>query len=416
MNTALFRKVALERLSTPERLDQPWKVTSSKEWLALLGIFLMLGAAVLWGFEGSLATKVTAQGVIIHRGGVVNIVAPGTGPVLRLDVKVGDMVQANQTIGEIAQPGQMERIRVTEGALADAKRERERALRVKNDSAKLQLEALARQRENAEREIVELREQIRLVEEQIPVDEQLLAKGLITRQQSLLNRQKKIALEGQVADRQAQLKQLDAQRFTAENQPKESDFDMQGRITDLERNLAALRQDMTTTSAVISPYSGRVLELKVYRGSAVAEGAPMVSLQPEAGSLEALVYLSAMQAKDVKPGMSVQISPGTVRREEFGYMTGRVSFVAAYPATPAAMLTILGNESLVQSITAAGPVTEVRVALDPANTPSGFRWSSRQGPPTLISSGTLCAAQIVTEHRKPIMLVLPILKEKAGLN
>ncbi len=117
---------------------------------------------------------------------------------------------------------------------------------------------------------------------------------------------------------------------------------------------------------MISPYTGRVLELKVYRGSAVSDGTPMVSIQPDAGNLEALVYLSAVEAKDVKPGMAAQISPGTVRREDYGFMTGNVAFVADYPATPVAMMSVLGNDPLVQSITAAGPVTEVRIDLDPA--------------------------------------------------
>jgi len=416
MDSTIFRKVSLERLSSPERLDQAWRVTAPKEWLALVGIFFLLGAAVVWGFKGSLATKVAAQGVIIRRGGVVNVVAPGTGQVVRLNVKVGDTVAANDVIAEIAQPGQQERIKVTEGALDDARRERERTMRMRTDTATLQLEALARQRVNAEREIANLNEQIKIVDEQIPVDEQLLARGLITKQQSLVSRQKKVTLQGQVGALEAQIKGFDAQQFSMENQPKENDIGMQARITDLERNLGSLRQDLATTSKVISPYAGQVLETKVYRGSAVTEGTPMVSIQPDAGKLEALVYLSAIQAKDVRTGMEAQISPGTVRREEYGFMTGKVAFVAAYPATPVAMMSILGNESMMQSITAAGPVTEVRIELDPADTPSGFKWSSRRGPPLEVSSGTICAAQIVTEHDKPITLVLPIMKEKLGLN
>jgi HlyD family secretion protein len=416
MDSRIFRKVALERLSSPERLDQAWRVTTPKEWLALAGIAFFLGTAVVWAFTGSLATRVTAEGVIIRRGGVVNVVASGSGLVVGLDVKTGDTVRVNQVIARIAQPVLMERIKVTEEALADAKRERERALKVRTDSAHLQLEALARQRSNAEGEIANLREQIRIVDEQIPVDEQLYSRGLITKQQTLATRQKKVTLEGQVAALEAQIKQFDAQQFTTESQPRESDIDMQARITDLERNLASQEKDLSSTSDVISPYEGQVLELKVYRGSAVAEGTPVVSIQPDAGKLEGLVYLSAIQAKDVRPGMDAQISPGTVRREEYGFMIGKVSFVAAYPATSAAMMSVLGNESLMQSVTAGGPVTEVHLDLEPASTPSGFKWSSRQGPPLTISSGTLCSAQIVTEHDKPITLVIPAVKEKIGLN
>jgi len=416
MDSKIFRKVALERLSSPERLDQAWRVTTPKEWLALVGMAFLLGAAVVWAFTGSLATKVTAEGVIIRRGGVVNVVASGSGLVVSLNVKTGDVVRANQVIAQIAQPVLTERIKAMEEALADAKRERERAFKVRTDSSHLQLEALARQRSNAEGEIANLREQIRIVDEQIPVDEQLYSRGLITKQQTLATRQKKVTLEGQVAGLEAQIKQFDAQQFTTENQPKESDIDMQARIADLERNLASQEKDLSSTSDVISPYAGQVLELKVYRGGAVAEGTPVVSIQPDAGKLEGLVYLSSLHAKDVKPGMEAQISPGTVRREEYGFMIGKVSFVAAYPATSAAMMSVLGNESLIQSVTAGGPVTEVHLDLEPAGTPSGFKWSSRQGPPLPISSGTLCSAQIVTEHDKPITLVMPAVKEKIGLN
>ncbi len=416
MDSKIFRKVALERLSSPERLDLAWRVTTPKEWLALLGIVFLLGAAVVWGFTGSLATKVTAEGVIIRRGGVVNVVASGTGLVVSLNVKTGDMVQANQVIAQIAQPALMERIKVTEAALADARRERERSLKVRTDSANLQLETLARQRSNAEGAIENLHEQIKIVDEQIPVDEQLFSRGLITKQASLATQQKKVTLEGQVADLQAQLKGFDAQKFSTENQPRESDVDMQARIADLERTLASLGKDLSSTSDVVSPYSGQVLELKVYRGSAVSEGTAIVSIQPTAGKLEGLVYLSSIQAKDVKPGMEAQISPGTVRREEYGFMLGRVAFVAAYPATPVAMMSVLGNESLTQSITAAGPVTEVHLDLEPAGTPSGFKWSSRQGPPLQVSSGTLCSAEIVTTHDKPVTLVALAVKKKLGLN
>src|SRR3982751_58211 len=103
MSKQIFRKIALERLSSPERLDQPCRVTRPKEWLALLAMFLLLAAAIVWGFGGALATRITAQGVIIRRGGVVNIVASGSGLIVKLDVKTGDIVKSGQVLARIAQ-------------------------------------------------------------------------------------------------------------------------------------------------------------------------------------------------------------------------------------------------------------------------------------------------------------------------
>jgi HlyD family secretion protein len=155
--------------------------------------------------------------------------------------------------------------------------------------------------------------------------------------------------------------------------------------------------------------------VKAYRGSAVSEGTPIVSVQSAVEALEGLVYLSAFAAKDIKTGMQAQISPGTVRREEDGFMKGRVTFVADYPATQTAIMRVLENESLTQSITAAGPVTEVRLELQRGTTPSGFLWSSGKGPILEITAGTLCSAQIVTRRERPITLVLPVLHDRLAL-
>jgi HlyD family secretion protein len=414
MDATIFRKVSLERLSSPEQLDEAYRVTTPRQWLALAGMILLLGSAVVWSIQGSIATKAGGQGVVIRRGGVMNVVAPGSGTVTGLNVAPGERVQADQVIATISQSALAERIRATQAALTDARRERERTRAVRGSSAKLQIEALNRERANHERSILDLQAQAQIVAEQIPIDEQLLAKGLITKQQTLAPKERLVALQGQMAALEAQIKQIDAQRFTIENQPVESDLDMQGRVTELERTLTSLEQEFESSTKVVSPYAGQVLELKVYRGSPISEGAPVISIQPDVEALEVLVYVRSSRAKDVKPGMDAEVSPGTVRREEYGFLRGKVTFVADYPATPASMMRNLENESLIQALS-VGPVTELRIALEPAGTPSGYLWSSRQGPPLQLSSGTLCTALIVTRTQRPITLVLPAVQRVLGL-
>jgi HlyD family secretion protein len=416
MDLTIFRKVSLERLSSPEQLDQVFSVMAPKEWIALLALSLLLGTGVVWGFKGSIPTKVTGQGVVIRHGGVVNIVSPGSGLILELRVKSGDRIARNQVIAKLSQPGLEEKIKLTREALVQAQQERERSKKSHADSSRVQIEALARQRDAAEQQIADLQAQSKLLEEQIPVEEQLLAKGLITRQQPIATRQKLAGMMSQITAVSAQIKQLDAQQFSAENQPREAEAGMKGNQTDLERNLASLEKELSMSSNVVSPYAGQVVELKVYRGGAVGEGSPVASVQSDVASLEVLFYLNSAQAKDVRPGMEAQVSPGTIKREEYGFMKGRVSYVAEYPATGTAVMRNLENESLAQSLTASGPVTEVHIQLEPADTPSGFQWSSRQGPPLQISSGTMCTAMIVTREQPPASLVFPILKEKLGLS
>jgi HlyD family secretion protein len=54
--TDIFRKVSLERLSSPEQLDRTLTVTPTRSWIALLELLLLLGLAVAWGFEGVVST------------------------------------------------------------------------------------------------------------------------------------------------------------------------------------------------------------------------------------------------------------------------------------------------------------------------------------------------------------------------
>ena len=66
MNTEIFRKVSIERLSSPEQLDQLLKVNSMGSWAALLAVLVLLGLTVVWAFQGSIATTAPGQGVIVR--------------------------------------------------------------------------------------------------------------------------------------------------------------------------------------------------------------------------------------------------------------------------------------------------------------------------------------------------------------
>jgi len=414
--TKIFRKVALERMSSPEQLDQLLRVTTPKSWLALMALIALLSVAIAWGYRGEITTKVTGEGVLIRSGGVQNVAPLGAGQVVELNVRVGDHISRDQVIGTVAQPSLLQKIAVAKAQLADDLRQRDDVLKVRADRISLQLAFLKRQRANLEREIQELQQEAKIVEEQIPVDEELLAKGLVTKQQVYLTRQKLIGIQGSIASRRAQITQLDSTEFQTENENLEANLELQNKITDLKREIGVLEKELETQSTVISPYAGQVLELKVSRGSLVQVGQPIISLQPDVVQLEAVIYLPADKAKEVRPGMDAEISPTTVNREEYGFIRGKVVFVSDYPATEAALMRIFENAPLVRSLGAGGPVTEIHVdmELNPA-TPSGYRWSSPQGAPIKLSGGTICMGEIVTRTQKPISMVIPYVKDKIGM-
>jgi HlyD family secretion protein len=98
-------------------------------------------------------------------------------------------------------------------------------------------------------------------------------------------------------------------------------------------------------------------------------------------------------------------------------MSGVVTYVSTYPATLEEEMRLLENEPLVRAMQGDGPDIQVSVTLDrDPTTKSGFKWSSRTGPPVLVDSGTICTAEIVTRTERPINLVFPAVKRTLGID
>src|SRR5690349_6039848 len=108
MGKEIFRKASLDRLASPEQLDQLLRVTTPRGWIALAALCGAVSAGVAWGFLGASNATVAGQGVIIRSGGVFNVVPFAGGRVIELRVQVGDVVQANQVVARVAQPGLIE--------------------------------------------------------------------------------------------------------------------------------------------------------------------------------------------------------------------------------------------------------------------------------------------------------------------
>ena len=58
--SSLFRKESIERLSSPERLDQLMQVVNPKSWLPLVALGSLVGAAIIWSIYGRI--PITVEG------------------------------------------------------------------------------------------------------------------------------------------------------------------------------------------------------------------------------------------------------------------------------------------------------------------------------------------------------------------
>jgi multidrug efflux pump subunit AcrA (membrane-fusion protein) len=110
MDEKIFRKVSIDRLSSPEQLDRMITVTSTRSWLLLLAIGCILTTVIIWGITGSMETNVTARGMLIKSGGTIDIYASSTGQITDIRVVPGDYIDKGDIVARISRVELVEQI------------------------------------------------------------------------------------------------------------------------------------------------------------------------------------------------------------------------------------------------------------------------------------------------------------------
>lgn len=326
MGRTSYRKTDLEKLTSPEQLDQLLTITTPKAWLALIAAAVIVVAAAVWGFAGQVAQTVPGQCILVRSGGVRQIVFPHSGQVTDIRPQPGDFVRRGDVVARLSHPQLVN-------------------------------------------QILEIQAQVDAIKEAATRDDAAATGSAPTRP---------IATD-------------------------ESD------LVTLTARLESLREQLENVSRVVSPYDGRVLQVRTDVFEFVPQGATLLTLElsgDQIKDLEAVVYLPVDSGRSVATGMMVEIVPTPLRKEEYGYMTGRVVSVSEFPVTTDEIRRVVGNEQLVALFSQGAPQIEVRADLliDP-DTVTGFKWSSSLGPPIKLAPGTLCQAAVLVGHRSPISLL-----------
>jgi HlyD family secretion protein len=416
---SVFRKVSLDRLASPEQLDQLMQVTTPRGWVALLALSVLLLTAIVWGCVGRIPETVHGQGILVKSGGVLQVVPSASGRVTDIAVSVGDLVSAGQIVARVAQPELTDQLNQALAKLADLRAERESSLAFGRRDLALQTAALEQQRSAAEQSVAAAEESRRWLEQKIVEQEKLAKQGLITRQTLLATREQFNAAVQRASAGRSELAQIRVRTLALVNEHDGEQDEARFQMEDAEHEVARLERELAERSEVTTPYTGRVLELMTEQGDMVASGEPILSLDLTGRSVKklmAVLYVPSIEGKRIRPGMSVRIAPSTVKQEEYGMMLGRVTYVSDFPATSKGMARVLKNDQLVNVLSGSGAPYEVHADLTVApETVSRYKWSSSDGPPLTIQSGTLATASIEVRAERPIGMVIPLFRKLTGI-
>jgi HlyD family secretion protein len=412
-----FRTVALERASSLEQLDHLVTITRPFDWILAVVIFLTLGTAVAWGFFGRLPTRAQAEGIFVSSGGrVVDAVSGASGRLASIEISVGDRVMQGEIVARVSQTEveqryhdaqEIHRERLSEHETLKTKTAAELALKAQN-FAKL---------EEAFNQIITATDQrIAYLSSDLANLESLFAKGYTTRRNVEDRRHELTDAQQRKEDTENEILKLKEQKSDLETQRQRDVEQSQFRLNEARRQVDQLAAELGRDTKVLSPIEGRVLEVKVSPGSVLNIGTPVLVVESEGATLDAVLYVAADRGKSVKPGMEVRLEPSTVKREEFGTMVGTVESISEFPITPQGMAAVLHNDNLVSRFSKGGAPYAATVWLKrDQNTVSGYHWAVGKGPALRLTSGTLTKAEITTRERRPIELIVPMLKRLTGI-
>ncbi len=410
-----------EQLASVEELDHVMCVVPARTWLALLTVGLLLAAAVAWGFLGEALTRASGQGILIKRGVLFNLVAVSPGQILDMGVEEGQFVTRGTVVATLAQPVIEAELREAQSLLGMLNEEKSFLESFEQKNVRLSSTYIDKQRATLEESIRLGSQRIEELSDLVASYEKLITHGVAT----------KLELEKQKADlRQAQIRLLhdrqelaglEVSRHQMDSETEQQRLKLMERIGPVEERIASLQQRLKQFSVVNSLCSGVVVEIHKNIGDMVKEGDSVatIELSPREQANDdmedipvVVAYIPPFQGQELRPGMSAQVAPDTVREDEYGVILGQVQSVSRYPASPKGMMRVLNNSELVHELTQEGAPVMVVISLQESrNTLSGYRWSSGVGPPLRIKSGSQCVVRIIARNQPPVELIIPGLKK-----
>lgn len=133
---------------------------------------------------------------------------------------------------------------------------------------------------------------------------------------------------------------------------------------------------------------------------------------PEGENLKILAFLPLFSGHQIRAGMGAKAALDTVNTGRYGMLEGVVKEVLPYPVSASdPLLEEIPSPSL-RDYLVKGELPTILVVIEPyvdTTSPSGFKWTSKRGPATLITPGSVGQVQITLQMIKPISYVIPSL-------
>ena len=473
----IFREKSLEKLSSPDRLDQLLRIVRPHVWLMLFGVGAGLALALAWSVLGRIPETATGTAILVRPKQVVYFESPGSGQIESIAVRVGDRVAKGDLLAKLSLPtletdldqeqSKLVRLKSRVNEMTDLDKKtvteqlghidrRRQLIKVQqtviSESAETYKQRnelyVSEQRKNLGKrrklagEVGELYQERyeahqkladdkiaskdRLVEQRARVVEhELSLAGLDVLEEGLKLRENDALRDferdmDRVRDLEIQLSELDLEALKLSQSLREGELSDEAEIEEIERRIVFLQSKLKTEGFLYSGHTGVVLEVSIGTGTQVGIGQRLgrMEAERETSELKALAYFSIKDGKKIQQGLKMRISPANVEKERFGGIVGHVESVTDYPVTSASVANQIGDPEIAKTLLGGQSRIGITAALSlNKDTFTGFEWTSGGGPGDFkITAGTTAEVRVTIRERRPIMVLLPFLDNMEGLS
>lgn len=126
-------------------------------------------------------------------------------------------------------------------------------------------------------------------------------------------------------------------------------------------------------------------------------------MDPRSGKAMLIAYVDNAGQRHIKEGMGAQVWPENEKRDEIGYVRGRITRIDRYPVAADVVRQTLRSEEMADRLLTAGTTMyQVNIELfTSAENPAEYDWSFGQPDDVNMNIGTYCS--VLTETRRRSM-------------
>lgn len=291
----MFRKKPLEKLQTPDSLDQLLVNVSPRAVLVFGTLATVLAAVVVWSCVARIPISVSGHGILLKPRSIKTVQSSGSGVVTEVVTLVGERVSAGQVIVKVEQPELDRQLQQQISEFVALQEFHRKALDLARQRRDLELSLLDQNhKDNQEstRALKSLQDQFKghraAQEQQLKSVATLVQDGLVSDSQRLSmaanltdSEQRMLRLEQELASLEGQRKQIELQRRKV---AQDFELDAHNRsqlMISVANGIRVTKERIYRQTAVRSRYDGRVLEVAASVGQVIGSAARVATLQIE---------------------------------------------------------------------------------------------------------------------------------------